>query len=118
MAIEVDCKPNEITLTHDEIPILTLTLSINDIQNWKESQHELVEPVRPDVSVCADDPDVGEALALLAQLGHAGDVRVVPRQQLHPGGRGRSVNRRDLDLGRVPLDVDHHGGHGLGTGDV
>ena len=69
-----------------------------------------IEPVRPDVPVGADDPDVGEALALLAQLGHAGDVRVVAREELHLGTR--DLGGRNLDLGGVPLDVHQHGGHG------
>ena len=45
-------------------------------------QADQVEPVGPYVAVGADDPDVGEALALLAQFGHARDVGVVTREEL------------------------------------
>ena len=43
---------------------------------------QVVQPVGPNVAVGADDPDVGEALALLAQFGHARDVGVVTREEL------------------------------------
>ena len=80
---------------------------------WEKVQLDEVEPVCPYVSVGADDPDVGEALALLAQFGHARDVRVVTREELHPGGhrrRGGGGRPRHLDLLRgVPVDVHQHG---------
>ena len=72
-------------MTHDEIHDMQ-NVSQKRHSKWEKVQLDEVEPVCPYVSVGADDPDVGEALALLAQFGHAGDVRVVTRQELHPRG--------------------------------
>ena len=65
------------------------------------------EPVRSDVAVGTDYPDVGEALALLAQLRHARDVRVVAREELHLRGRPRRLQRRG---GRFDVHLDGHVG--------
>ena len=103
-------------LTHDEIHLQGTGKQGDIFRNGAKLQVDGVEPVRPYVSVGADDPDVGEALALLAQFGHAGDVRVVARQELHPrrghhGRGGGGGGGSHLDLRGVPLDV-HQRGHG------
>ena len=93
-------------MTHDEI---------HDMQNviqkrhskWEKVQLDEVEPVCPYVSVGADDPDVGEALALLAQLRHARDVRVVAREELHLRGRPRHLLDRG---GHLDVHLDGHFG--------
>ena len=66
-----------------------------------------IEPVRSDVAVGADDLDVSEALALLAQLRHARDVRVVAREELHLRGRPRHLQDRG---GHLDVHRDRHGG--------
>lgn len=66
------------------------------------------EPVRRELAVGADDPDVGELVRLLADLGHGADVGVVAGED---DGRGLGGHLRDLlgALGRRGVGRESHG---------